>query len=58
MGKEKNLRKLGPKSYRWIGAGLLAAVMKERAQLKGRTVAVPLNGGNIDLALFKSWVLN
>jgi threonine dehydratase len=40
------------------GASPLAAVMKERAQLKGRTVAVPLNGGNIDLALFKSWVLN
>ena len=39
------------------GASPLAAVMKERAQLKGRTVAVPLNGGNIDLALFKSWVL-
>jgi threonine dehydratase len=39
------------------GASPLAAAMKERAQLKGRTVAVPLNGGNIDLALFKSWVL-
>lgn len=40
------------------GASPLAAAMKERALLKGRTVAVPLNGGNIDLALFKSWVLN
>ena len=39
------------------GASPLAAVLKERAQLKGRTVAVPLNGGNIDLALFKSWVV-
>jgi len=39
------------------GASPLAAVMKERTQLKGRAVAVPLNGGNIDLALFKSWVL-
>ena len=39
------------------GASPLAAAMKERAQIKGRTVAVPLNGGNIDLALFKSWVL-
>lgn len=39
------------------GASPLAALMKERAQMKGRTVAVPLNGGNIDLALFKSWVL-
>jgi len=39
------------------GASPLAAAIKERAQLKGRTVAVPLNGGNIDLALFKSWVL-
>lgn len=40
------------------GASPLAAAMKERAQLKGRTVAVPLNGGNIDLALFKSWVMD
>jgi threonine dehydratase len=39
------------------GASPLAALIKERAQMKGRTVAVPLNGGNIDLALFKSWVL-
>ena len=39
------------------GASPLAAAMKERAQLKGRTVALPLNGGNIDLALFKSWVM-
>ena len=38
------------------GASPLAALIKERAQMKGRTVAVPLNGGNIDLALFKSWV--
>jgi threonine dehydratase len=39
------------------GASPLAALMKERAQMKGRTVAVPICGGNIDLALFKSWVL-
>lgn len=40
------------------GASPLAALIKERAQMKGRTVAVPLNGGNIDLALFKSWVMD
>lgn len=39
------------------GASPLAAAMKERAQLKGRTVALPLNGGNIDLQLFRDWVL-
>jgi threonine dehydratase len=40
------------------GASPLAALMKERAQMKGRTVAVPICGGNIDLALFKSWVMH
>lgn len=39
------------------GASPLAAAMKERAHLKGRTVALPLNGGNIDLQLFRDWVL-
>ncbi|MEP6831561.1 MAG: threonine dehydratase [Rhizomicrobium sp.] len=39
------------------GASPLAALMKERAQMKTRTVAVPICGGNIDLALFKSWVM-
>jgi threonine dehydratase len=39
------------------GAAPLAAVIKERAQLAGRTVGIPLCGGNIDLALFRSWIL-
>jgi len=39
------------------GASPLAALMKEREQMQGRTVGVPLCGGNIDMALFKSWVL-
>jgi threonine dehydratase len=39
------------------GASPLAALMKEREQIKGRTAGVPLCGGNIDMALFKSWVL-
>jgi threonine dehydratase len=32
--------------------------MKERAQMKGRTVGLPLNGGNIDLPLFRDWILS
>ena len=39
------------------GASPLAALMKEREQMKGRTVGVPLCGGNIDMALFKNWVM-
>jgi threonine dehydratase len=39
-------------------AAPLAALMKERAQMKGRTVGLPLNGGNIDLPLFQDWILN
>jgi threonine dehydratase len=39
------------------GAAALAALMKEREQMAGRRVGVPLTGGNIDLALFKEWVL-
>ena len=31
--------------------------MKEAAQLKGRAVTAALNGGHIDLALFKGWVI-
>jgi hypothetical protein len=26
--------------------------------MKGRTVGLPLNGGNIDLPLFRDWILN
>jgi threonine dehydratase len=39
-------------------AAPLAALMKERAQMKGRTVGLPLNGGNIDLPLFRDWILS
>lgn len=39
------------------GATPLAALLAERSVMVGRRVAVPLCGGNIDLALFKSWVL-
>lgn len=39
------------------GAAPLAALMQERERMAGRRVAVPLCGGNIDLALFRQWVL-
>jgi threonine dehydratase len=39
------------------GAAPLAALMQERARMAGRRVAVILCGGNIDLALFRDWVL-
>lgn len=39
------------------GAAPLAALVKERAQMAGRKVGIPLTGGNIDLALFRSWVM-
>jgi threonine dehydratase len=39
------------------GAAALAALMKERETMAGRRIGVPLTGGNIDLALFKEWVL-
>jgi threonine dehydratase len=39
------------------GASPLAALIKERDRIKGRTAGVPLTGGNIDMALFKSWVM-
>ena len=39
------------------GASALAALIQERDLMKGRTVGVPLNGGNIDLKLFQSWVM-
>ena len=39
------------------GAAPLAALMQERALMAGRRVGVPLCGGNIDLALFQSWIL-
>jgi len=39
------------------GAAPLAGLMQERGRMKGRRVGLPLCGGNIDLALFRSWVL-
>ncbi|MGH7057648.1 MAG: threonine dehydratase [Acetobacteraceae bacterium] len=39
------------------GAAPLAALLKERARQAGRRVGLVLSGGNIDLELFRSWVL-
>lgn len=39
------------------GAAPLAALLQEKDRHAGRRVGVVLCGGNIDLALFKSWVL-
>lgn len=39
------------------GAAPFAALMQERAAMKGKRVATILCGGNIDLALFRDWIL-
>lgn len=39
------------------GAAPLAAALKERDRLRGRKVGLVLCGGNIDLDLFRRWVL-
>jgi threonine dehydratase len=39
------------------GAAPLAALLRERDTMAGRRVGLCLSGGNIDLALFRSWVL-
>jgi threonine dehydratase len=39
------------------GAAPLAALMQERERMQGQRVAVILCGGNIDLDLFRAWVL-
>ena len=39
------------------GAASLAGLMQERTRMLGRSVGLDLSGGNIDLKLFKSWVL-
>lgn len=39
------------------GAAPLAALLQEKARQQGRRVGVVLCGGNIDLELFRSWVL-
>jgi threonine dehydratase len=40
------------------GAASLAGLMQERSKMRGRSVGLDLSGGNIDLKLFKSWVLS
>ncbi|MCO6417593.1 threonine dehydratase [Siccirubricoccus sp. KC 17139] len=39
------------------GAAPLAALLQEKARMAGRRVGLILSGGNIDLALFRDWVL-
>ncbi|MFZ4409467.1 MAG: threonine dehydratase, partial [Paracraurococcus sp.] len=39
------------------GAAPLAALLQERARMAGKRVGLILCGGNIDLALFRDWVL-
>ncbi|MBN8902529.1 MAG: threonine dehydratase [Rhodospirillales bacterium] len=39
------------------GAAPLAALLQERARMEDKRVGVVLSGGNIDLALFRRWVL-
>jgi threonine dehydratase len=39
------------------GAAPLAALLQEAPRMQGRRVGLVLCGGNIDLALFRSWVL-
>jgi threonine dehydratase len=39
------------------GAAALAAAVKERSRLTGRKVGLVLSGGNIDLDLFRRWVV-
>jgi threonine dehydratase len=38
------------------GAAPLAALMQETVSMRGKRVALIATGGNIDLALFRSWV--
>jgi threonine dehydratase len=39
------------------GAAPLAALMQERQRMAGKRVGLVISGGNIDMALFRSWVL-
>jgi len=39
------------------GAAPLAALLQERARMAGKRVGLVISGSNIDLALFRSWVL-
>jgi threonine dehydratase len=40
------------------GAAPLAALLKEREAMAGKRVGLVVSGGNIDLALFRSWVVD
>jgi threonine dehydratase len=40
------------------GAAPLAALLSERERMAGKRVGLVISGGNIDLALFRSWVLS
>ena len=40
------------------GAAPLAALLQEKARMAGDRVGLVISGGNIDLALFRSWVLH
>ena len=39
------------------GAAPLAALIQEKHRMRGRKAGVVISGGNIDLELFRSWVL-
>jgi threonine dehydratase len=39
------------------GAAPLAALLQERDAMRGKRVGIVLCGGNIDLALFRDWVM-
>jgi threonine dehydratase len=39
------------------GAAPLAALMQEKTHMAGKRIGLVISGGNIDLALFRSWVL-
>ena len=39
------------------GAAPLAALVAERDVMRGKRVAVIASGGNIDLSLFRTWIL-
>lgn len=39
------------------GAAPLAALLREAERMRGRRVGLVLSGGNIDLALFRRWIL-
>jgi len=39
------------------GGAPLAALLQERERMAGKRVGVVISGGNIDLELFRTWVL-